>query len=246
LAGAFVARIGDVNGDGKQDFAIGAPDASDGGQYAGAVYVILGTGKRLASAMTLPAGPVVRGDLAGRRVGFTFARVGDFDGDGRDDFLVGTSTVLDAKNGAGEAYVIRGRDSLPSVITASQEIVFFGEKPGDLAGVSVAGLGDLDGDGRGDIAIGAVRGDGDEPSAGRVYFARGRAVPPGSRLPLSSELVVAKGKKSTDHLGEVIRGADTDGDGSLDLLIAARGEAVGTTVGAGAIHIVAGKGLGGR
>ena len=246
LAGATIARAGDLDGDGHQDIAIGAPGtpAGDGGKYGGAVYIVLGTGARLPKTTTLGA-ITIRG-ATGRRLGQSLTRAGDFDGDKLDDLLIGSSPVMSAASSPGEAYLVRGRKSFAATLDASAEVVLRGELAGDAAGVSVAGLGDLNRDGFADIAVGAVHGTGDEASAGRVYFIKGRASPPAT-ISLGDEFVAMQGAHAKDYFAEVIRsGGDINGDGFDDLLISARGAVHDTTASAGSIYIISGKGLGGQ
>lgn len=135
--GASVAIVGDADGDGKLDYASGAPSAQVAGGGVGAAWLFSSaTGAEL-------GGHVASGF---ERLGWSLANAGDVDGDGAPDFVAGTNVV--AAGPASHASVCSGR-------TGAHLFDVHAKGPSAaLFGWSVAGLGDVDGDGHGEIAIG--------------------------------------------------------------------------------------------
>ncbi|RYZ42154.1 MAG: hypothetical protein EOO71_08965 [Myxococcaceae bacterium] len=146
LAGTSIARLGDIDGDGDEEVLVGAPGS---GSLPGKTYLVYGGSTGTVALATSPQFVGSPGDLSGTSV----ARVGDADGDGYTDFLIGAPG---AAFGAGAAYLIHGG---LTPFTGSQPLSnyywFTGEAAGDGAGTAVASAGDVDGDGRDDLVIGA-------------------------------------------------------------------------------------------
>ena len=143
---------GDVNGDGKADFIVGArlDDPAGGGTRAGSAYVFSGADGSLLYQ--------VSGDTANDAFGHSVSMAGDVNGDGRADFIVGAPFDDPAGGGtdAGSAYVFSGADgSLLYQVT--------GDSTGDQFGWSVSGAGDVNGDGKADFIVGAYK---DAPAGG--------------------------------------------------------------------------------
>jgi hypothetical protein len=135
-AGAAVAPAGDVDGDGTDDIAVGAPNAAGG---AGRVYVMSGrTGETL---FTLGASAPL-----GANFGAALVSMGDLDLDGRNELAVGAPNDSQNGPGAGAVYVFDG-------LFGQASFLFFGA-PGDLLGWSLANVGDIDFDNRSDLAAG--------------------------------------------------------------------------------------------
>src|SRR4051794_31749463 len=158
-AGWAVASAGDVNGDGKADLLVAAPKADPNGrQDAGTVYVVFGPAQGLPGKLgQLGArGFRIDGAAAGDRAGTAVAGVGDVNGDGRADLLVGAPHVTDAgAEGAGSAYLVLGRQATTAVDLAdpAAALRLSTGVEGDQAGVSVAAAPDMDGDGRSELLI---------------------------------------------------------------------------------------------
>jgi len=162
-SGCSVASAGDVNGDGCDDFLIGALGDEDGGSYAGQTYLILG---RTAADWGMDydlsnADASFWGEDANDYSGISVASAGDVNGDGRDDFLIGA--VGDEEGGgayAGQTYLILGRATADwgmDYDLSDADASFLGEDADDQSGRSVASAGDVNGDGRDDFLIGARR-----------------------------------------------------------------------------------------
>ncbi|HKB17007.1 MAG TPA: integrin alpha, partial [Planctomycetota bacterium] len=145
--GAAVASVGDVNGDGVPDVAVGAP-------HSGLLFGIPLSGNGPGS-VTLFSGAdgavlfTVAGTFPDEGLGGSVSGTGDVDGDGVPDLIVGApgadpGGILNA----GAARILSGANG--AVLRA-----FDGTAPWDQFGASVAGAGDLDGDGFGDVLVGA-------------------------------------------------------------------------------------------
>jgi hypothetical protein len=194
LAGFSVSAAGDLNGDGLADLVIGAAEADPNGSSSGRAYVLFGSRSPFEPLVDLGRldgtnGFAVSGEAAFDRAGGAVAGVGDFNGDGIDDLGIG-ATGLDLNGDqSGAVYVLFGSDrGWPSVVELADldgrnGIVLVGAVAGDLAGRSVDGAGDVNGDGIDDLVLGAdsatPNGDPTRDGAGRGYLVFGtqRAFP---------------------------------------------------------------------
>ena len=89
LVGMSIAGIGDVNGDGLDDLAVGSLNNVEGGKEAGQVYIVLGSAERIGESVDL--GDVDASFLGRPRdwLGFRLSGKGDVNGDGLDDLSLG-------------------------------------------------------------------------------------------------------------------------------------------------------------
>jgi hypothetical protein len=214
-AGAAVAGVGDSDGDGIADLLVGAFDADYGGADAGAVYLAAGPfsgNQSLSEAIAR-----FDGEDDADKAGFAVGAPGDIDGDGYADLLMGAYGNDSSGASAGAAYVFRGPIT-GNYPMWTADIVLLGEQAGDQAGWSVAGLGDTNGDGLGDVAVGAPFEHGDGVYRGAAYIVSGAVQ---GTIGLDEALAVAKGATSGDLAGHAVAGGDINGDGYSDLLVGA-------------------------
>lgn len=166
LFGVAVAAIPDATGDGKPDVLIGASGESPGGKTAAGRAYIFNSVTGLNHKTLLPPNPEVGGGF-----GSSVGGVTDVNGDSRGDAIVGAPFENNGMlNDTGKAYLFSGADGvrLRTFAAGSQEA-------GDLFGSAVAGIPDMNGDGRGDVIIGAAHADpgGAPADAGRAYIYSG-------------------------------------------------------------------------
>jgi hypothetical protein len=234
-AGSAVASAGDVNADGHPDLLIGAPGLDGASSNAGGAYLVLGpvtAGVTLTAADSLWVG-LANGDDAGSSV----AGVGDVNGDGFDDVLIGAPYDDSATTNAGAAYLQLG----PVTGTASlimADVVLLGETSADEAGWDVAAAGDVDGDGLADLIIGAPQASGSS-WVGAAYLVLGPATSLSDLGSADARLLGSEG-----HSGYAVDGGgDVNGDGLADMLIGAPDHTM-TGYAEGAAYLVLGPATG--
>jgi len=224
-AGRSVSGLGDVDGDGYGDFAISAHSNDEAGTSAGQVYVMFGDpGPWPASLGLGSADASFHGEAAHDQAGYAVAGAGDVDGDGFDDIVVGARRNDEAGSNTGKTYLVMGGDTGWAMDTslASADASFLGLAIEDEAGATVAGPGDVDGDGYDDLLIGAPDADDGDFSAGSTYVILGGDTGwlPSTSLAQCDGFFVGEG--SGDLAGEALAGGgDFDADGLADFVIGA-------------------------
>jgi hypothetical protein len=215
--GWYVARLDDLDGDGKPDLAVGGPSAANGdGARVGAAWVLSSASGKELQRWT---GTDTRGGFGG-----IVASVADLDGDGKGDVAVAAPGTED------QARTLAGEVRVYSSATGKELRRWSGRQPGELYGRMVVATGDLDGDGVDDVAIGAPwHRRGADDRVGRVEFRSGRS---GALL---GELV---GDGADCWFGWHIRRApDPEGQGRPALLIGSLTHPVDGKVGVGVIDL---------
>ena len=157
--GQVVANLGDLNGDGLPEMGFGVY-GYPGSYQKGRVYIIWGstTADTYLSNIVLNQGFSITGINNNDYLGSALAKVGNFSGAAHGAFVVGARGYPGAGGlGKGMACVIYPSSFVNieiSTLTTSQGVCFVGKNSGDVAGGSVAGISDLNGDGRQEILIG--------------------------------------------------------------------------------------------
>ncbi|WP_416559215.1 Ig-like domain-containing protein [Limnohabitans sp. yimb22184] len=237
-SGWSVANAGDVDGDGLSDLIVGA-NFSDpiAGLNAGRSYVVFGktstSGIDLSAVAAGNGGFVINGQCLYDQSGNSVASAGDVNGDGLSDLIVG-ATVSDPVAGAnaGRTYVIFGKTGttgvdLSAVAAGSGGFVINGQCDNDQSGVSVASVGDVNGDGLSDLIMGAPLSDPTAgAAAGRTYVVFGKTSMSGvdlSAVAAGNGGFVINGQCANDYSGfSVTSAGDVNGDGLADTLLGAR------------------------
>ncbi|HGY90470.1 MAG TPA: hypothetical protein ENK43_04795 [Planctomycetes bacterium] len=213
LVGSSVAYLGDVDGDGVTDIAFGAPLDVSG---RGSVSIHSGaTGAPLSQ---------FSGNLTGPHFGIAVAPAGDVDADGVPDLIAGADFNSTLAPMGGAAFVYSGS-------TGALLHAFHGQTSSSQLGQAVAGVGDVDGDGHADVAVGVPLDDTSGLNAGEVRVYSGNT---------GSLLYAIQGGSPGARLGRSVAGlGDVDGDGVPDLVAGAPFEDGGPAM-SGAAHVYSG------
>ena len=256
-----MSSAGDVNGDGWIDMIISAHFQSVGSlALAGKTYVIYG-GAWLASKQTISLdnvgdtvpGFVISGWEAGEESGTSVSSAGDFNGDGLADLLVGSIYNNAGGQNSGATYVVLGKTDNTAVNLSSVKnniggFVIKGENAQDKVGVSVSSGGDINGDGIGDIIIGAII-----ELTGTTQTARGKTYVVFGSTTANATIdlgQIASGiggfaivsSTNTEQSGHSVSSAgDINGDGLADIILGAPYSPVDGGASAGRSYVVYGK-----
>ncbi|MCB9686157.1 MAG: FG-GAP repeat protein [Alphaproteobacteria bacterium] len=208
--GSSVATAGDVNADGYADVVVGAPHFENGDAREGAAFLYLGGPTGLSGSWAWTA----ESNQSGAAFGSSVASAGDVNGDGYDDVVVGAPYYNNGEWDEGGAFLYSGGATGLSAtpdwnVESNQDYASFGH--------SVASAGDVNGDGYGDVVVGAYRYDNGQFDEGAAVLYLGSAVGLSATPAWSAE-----SNQVDARFGfSVASAGDVDGDGYDDVLVGA-------------------------
>jgi hypothetical protein len=252
--GYSLSDAGDVNGDGLNDYLIGSYLANGISPNAGKIYLFFGSSHGLGPNTSASNADVVfMGNIENSTAGFSVSGIGDINGDGLDDILIGAPFIPSQPTQPGRAYLILGRRAgwnATMDLNASDSSFIgrlgpSGSPPGqewDGAGWSVSGAGDVNGDGYDDFLISAPFDD-EKGNSGAIYLFFGRKDVWTNDTSLEEADAIFFGDELTWSGFSVSHAGDVNGDGFDDIIIGATG---GMTKGVrtGKVYLIFGKASG--
>ena len=225
--GSAIAELGDLNGDGILDIAAGAPLDDTGGTDRGAVWILfLDTDGTVLFNQKISDSIISLIDILedNDQFGGAIANIGDLNNDLLPEIAVGARLSDDGGGDRGAVWILFM--AADGTVTAGQKISdtdgdFAGTlQDGDRFGSSIAGIGDLDGDGIEDIAVGAIGDDDGGTDRGAVWILFMNA---DGTVRFEQKLSETNGEfggglNDNDHFGSALAGiGDFNGDGIVDI-----------------------------
>jgi hypothetical protein len=206
--GRSVDGLGDVNGDGFSDVAVGAPLYDKGQSNEGVVLVYHGS----ALGINVNAAVTLESNQADASFGHSVAGAGDVNGDGFSDLVTGSILFDNGQNNEGAAFVFHGS---ATGINTNAAVVLENNQASAAHGWSVAAAGDVNGDGYGDIVVGSYTYDNGQINEGAafVYHGSQAGINPVAAATLESNQTEAKSGISVACAGDI------NGDGYSDILV---------------------------
>ena len=242
--GSSIVDIGDLNNDGVNDLAVGAGKDDEGGTNRGAVHIMyMNTDGSVDSTVEINDSTTNGPDLANNdQFGFGITNIGDLNGDGVNDLIVGANGD-DEGGGARGAVHIMFMNTDGSVDSTVEINSSTANGPtltnGDHFGKSVENIGDLNNDGVNDLAIGAHQDDDGGTDRGAVhilYMNTDGSVD--STVEINDSTTNGPELEDEDAFGRSVANiGDLDGDGVNDLIVGADKDNAGGA-NRGTIHII--------
>ncbi len=260
--GNCVSSVGDVNGDGHNDLVLSAYFASPNNMArAGTVYVLFGQENGWNAQFNLSNlngnnGFIIEGLDANDNLGFSVSTAGDFNGDSKDDLVLGADFSSPGGRGlAGTVYVVFGQMSgwtshfNLTILNGTNGFIIEGPSSGDRLGYTIS-MGDINNDGRADIILGAYDSSpGGRNNAGTAYVLFGQVSGWTSYFNLTNlngtNGFIVEGLNPSDNLGySVSTVGDINGDGTTDMALGAISTSPNETSAAGTTYVLFGKTIG--
>lgn len=208
--GGTLSPAGDVNGDGYSDVLVGAFDYANGQADEGGAFVYHGS----PDGLNTTAIWTVEGNQGGAKMGYSLAGVGDVNGDGYSDVIVGALNYDNGHTDEGAAFVYHGSATGISIMAAA---TVESDQTNAKMGGSVAGAGDVNGDGYSDVIVGALLYDNGSTDEGAAFVYLGSATGINT-----SVATILDCNQANAEMGRSVSGAgDVNGDGYGDVIVGA-------------------------
>ena len=229
----------DLNHDGRDDLIIGNFKANTlNGVDAGKVFVIFGKDSlnKVIDLATQPADVAIFGGKQQDHLGIAVA-TGDFNGDGKTDLIAGARNADDvAATNSGKVFVFLNPSSWPKEVDLAAnaaDLTIIGGSDGANLGFSLA-VGNLNGDGRDDIIIGAPFASAmNRNQSGAAVVILGRATITQKTIKADAVDLMVLGAAANHTLGSTVAAGDMNHDGRDDMIIAAE-----TATPAGRVYVL--------